>query len=157
MITNESRPQTVTSQPKYRFLNFDTFSTINRVFAFDCLSGVTDVNGLCTWVGLVDYDDPTKYPVLTGPNDYDSYSDNSEIVRRKGQVLYDRTLGKNEDLYSGECDVQVKINIKTYLINTMGGYLSYINVNNYSIYKYADPNEFGFDPVFYDEYLASLN
>ncbi|SFC51867.1 hypothetical protein [Ruminococcus albus] len=133
---------------------FDRFPSINRVFAFDCSCTIVSRFDKPVWVGAVEYETGRNYISPSEPSeDEQDIEEFKENVSCKGQVLYERGKDKNSDLYDGLEDVQLEI-YYTKIVETSGGRIGAVRFVD-DMKPFLEPNEYGFDPVFYDEYLAN--
>ncbi len=114
---------------------FDKFQTIKRVFAFDCSSIIYCDSEIPVWAGQVSYSTSEYYIPL-----FNEATATGTVY--KGQVMYERrdsTYFKYDDLYWQDTDIKV---IGTFANGTFG--------------KNPKSNEYGFDPVFYEQYHPQL-
>ena len=131
------------------------FSSIKKVYAFDCACEILEMDGVMVWTGclrlignMMDYDflNSTRTPeeLLKTINmlfpEYKQYN---------GQVVYIRTsessYTKYSDLYFGQQDIRYLIDIDR---NLDGKWDEKDLTGNKQIQKPPIPNSFGFDPVF---------
>jgi hypothetical protein len=145
---------------------FDHFTSINRVFAFDCSCCLAEVDGCdyLAWAGAAIEEKDYYQPFIPSDdeinNEMEEIAENmTETVSCKGQVLYERGKDKNCDLYDGFVDVRFEFYFtKHYILDPIYDLiLDRPNEPEKWIAKPVEDNGFGFDPVFYDEYLASQN
>lgn len=114
---------------------------------------------MITESNTTDDEDETGYYFNSEPSlDEQDIGEFIENLSCKGQVLYERGMPKKDDLYEGLVDVIKEVKYtKCYTSINSTGIVFIEKTEDATSYFFDPPNEFGYDPVFYDEYLASQN